>query len=79
MDKNDDSDILEYAKVNQFTIVSKDKDFLQMSEHYGHPPKILHLGIGNCSVKDLSDLLSKNIGHIKAFEKYQAKFYLHLV
>lgn len=40
--------IWEYAKVNDFIIVSKDSDFHQRSLLYGHPPKFIYLRIGNC-------------------------------
>ena len=39
----DDSVIWEYAKVNNFAIVSKDADFHQRSLLYGHPPKFINL------------------------------------
>jgi predicted nuclease of predicted toxin-antitoxin system len=37
----DDSDVWEYAKLNGFTIVSKDSDFQQRSLLYGSPPKFI--------------------------------------
>jgi predicted nuclease of predicted toxin-antitoxin system len=36
----DDGLIWEYAKANNFVIVSKDADFHQRSLLYGHPPEI---------------------------------------
>lgn len=41
--KTDDEIIWEYAKVNDFVIVSKDADFHQRSLLYGHPPKFIYL------------------------------------
>ncbi len=37
----DDAIIWEYAKTNDFAIVSKDSDFYQRSLLYGHPPKFI--------------------------------------
>ena len=45
----DDAIIWEYAKANNFVIVSKDSDFHQRSLLYGHPPKFIYLRVGNCS------------------------------
>lgn len=38
----DDGVIWEYAKTNNFVIVSKDSDFPQRSLLYGHPPKFIY-------------------------------------
>jgi len=43
----DDAVIWEYAKANDFVIVSKDSHFYQWSLLYGHPPKFVYLRIGN--------------------------------
>jgi predicted nuclease of predicted toxin-antitoxin system len=43
----DDALIWEFAKFNNFVIVSKDSDFHQRSLLYGHPPKFIYLRIGN--------------------------------
>lgn len=43
----DDGIIWEYAKANDFVIVSKDSDFYQRSLLYSHPPKFVYLRIGN--------------------------------
>ena len=39
----DDSIIWDYAKENDYIIVSKDSDFYQRSILYGHPPKFIYL------------------------------------
>ena len=42
-----DEIIWEYAKNNNFTVISKDSDFYQRALLYGHPPKLIWLRIGN--------------------------------
>jgi len=78
MAENEDTDIWNYAIKNGYMIVSKDKDFYQRSARHGHPPKVIHLTMGNCSVQEISDILIKNAGHIKEFSKNQSKSYLLL-
>jgi predicted nuclease of predicted toxin-antitoxin system len=63
----DDADIWDYAKLNGFTIVSKDSDFQQRSLLYGHPPKFIWLRIGNCTVQAVEDLLRKHSVAIHTF------------
>jgi predicted nuclease of predicted toxin-antitoxin system len=47
-----DKDIWEYAKENNLTIVSKDKDFLLLQFQNGSPPKIVHIKFGNIKLSD---------------------------
>lgn len=54
-----DTQIWEYAKENDFVIVSKDSDFQARSLLYGHPPKFIWLRVGNCPLKTIKDLLKK--------------------
>ncbi len=76
----DDSDtaIWEYAKANGYTIVTKDKDFYQRSTIFGHPPKVIHLTLGNCSVADIVSAILNQSGHVKDFLKHPSKAYLVL-
>ncbi len=52
-----DTIIWEFAKQNDFVIVSKDSDFQARSLLYGFPPKFIWLRVGNCPVKTIEDLL----------------------
>lgn len=63
----DDADIWDYAKLNGFTIVSKDSDFQQRSLLYSHPPKFIWLRVGNCTVKTIEELLRKHSVAIHTF------------
>lgn len=63
----DDQSIWEYAKKNNFLIISKDIDFHQLSFLYGHPPKIIWLRCGNVSTDDIEKIILQNITKIKDF------------
>ncbi len=62
-----DVEIWNYAKANDFTIVSKDTDFQQRSLLLGHPPKFVWLRVGNCSVATIENLLRKHSVSIHTF------------
>ena len=63
----DDSIIWEYAKANNFVIVSKDSDFHQRSLLYGHPPKFIYLRIGNSPTSKIVQILRDNFDIIIQF------------
>lgn len=52
-----DDDVWEYARDNDFVLVSKDSDFQQRSLLYGHPPKVIWLRIGNCNRDTVINLI----------------------
>lgn len=64
----DDSIIWEYAKNNDFVVVSKDSDFYQRSLLYGHPPKFVYLRIGNSPTSKIVQRLRDNSDIIIPFE-----------
>jgi len=63
-----DEEVWAYARVNGFTIVSKDSDFQQRSLLYGHPPKVVWLRVGNCTRTQLVQLVTHHELHIRALE-----------
>lgn len=58
--------------------MSKDKDFYQRSVVSGHPPKVIHLRLGNCSVDEIAATLLGRPGHVKDFLGHESKSYLVL-
>ncbi len=78
MKESEDIDIWEYAKANGYVIVTKDLDFQQRSLLFGHPPKVMRLRVGNCTVQTIGDLLRQYSAIIHVFERDAAKSYLAL-
>jgi len=56
----DDPIVWQYAKQNDFVIVSKDSDLHQRSFVFGHPPKLVWVRLGNCSTQEVEELLRVN-------------------
>ena len=65
-----DSCIWEYAKTENYIIVSKDNDFRQRSFLLGFPPKVIWLSVGNGGTKLIASLLLKNSEQIKTFANH---------
>ncbi len=63
-----DQEIWDYARTNGLVIVSKDKDFYERALLYGSPPKFIWLCLGNCTRKDLLDLIKRHTQDILAFD-----------
>ncbi len=74
----DDSVIWEYAKANEYVIVSKDSDFQQRSLLIGSPPKFIWLRVGNCPVKSIDELLRRYSAAIHTFGLDKSKSHLML-
>jgi predicted nuclease of predicted toxin-antitoxin system len=53
-----DKQIWNYAKENDYNIVTFDADFYDLVTLYGHPPKIIWLRLGNTSSRNLATILS---------------------
>lgn len=49
LETSSDRQIWEYARANDFIIVTRDSDFHELSTLYGSPPKIIWLKTGNQS------------------------------
>ena len=63
----EDPEIWQYAKTNNFAIVTFDSDFYDISIINGHPPKIIWIRSGNLTTNEISDLLIDNYKAIQSF------------
>ena len=57
-DEMKDEEVWEYARKNNLTIVSKDSDFSNRMIVSKPPPKVIHIKIGNVSLKELHRICS---------------------
>jgi len=62
-----DTQIWEFAKQENYIIVSKDNDFRQRSFLLGFPPKVIWLSIGNSGINEIKNLLLNNIAIVEHF------------
>jgi len=64
----DDRSVWEFARRNDFIIVSKDSDFHQLSFLLGPPPKVVWVRIGNANTLTIEVLLRSRKNNLTAFE-----------
>jgi predicted nuclease of predicted toxin-antitoxin system len=64
-----DKQIWEYAKENDYIIVTFDADFYDLSLVWGHPPKIFWIRSNNQTTKNVEDILRKYMGTMQEFLK----------
>jgi len=67
LENSTDIEIFNFAKRNDFAIVTFDSDFCDLNIIRGFPPKIIWIRTGNTSTKDLANLFRKKSDLIKLF------------
>jgi len=63
-----DKDLWDYAKVNEFVLVSLDADFAEMAALLQSPPKVIWLRCGNQPTAAIEALLRDHTETLRAFE-----------
>jgi len=69
LQEEDDLAVWKFAKTNNYTIVTKDIDFYEISLIKGQPPKIIWLRVGNLPTSEIITILQHNIDAILDFHK----------
>ncbi len=67
LNDSEDIDIWQFAKNENFTIVTFDSDYFDISLINGSPPKIIWLRTGNLTTNKIKELLISNILTIHDF------------
>ena len=76
--KADDESVWEFARLQGFTIVSKDADFHQRSFLLGFPPKVIWIRLGNCSTSQIEKLLKRHKASLLEFLEDESLAFLAL-
>jgi len=71
--------IWEYAKDHGYILVSKDSDFHERSLLCGHPPKVVWIRRGNCSVRHIELILRNKLAEVERLSSDEELTYLILL
>ena len=67
LDESGDLDIWKFAFEHDYTIVTKDSDFSDLSMLRGHPPKVIWMRIGNCRISDIESIIRSRLNILRGF------------
>lgn len=67
MKATDDPVLWDYARDNDLMIVPKEADLHDLSLVFGSPPKVIWVKLGNCSTRQVEELLRQDFDVIKLF------------
>jgi len=62
-----DKEIWEFARRNDYTIVTQDSDFNDLNSLYGFPPKVIWIRTGNLKTQLIVDILLDHLSEIEKF------------
>lgn len=69
LDQAEDRAVWKYANQNDFTVVTRDSDFSELSILRGFPPKVIWIQRGNCSTNQIEELLRSHYENITQFNE----------
>lgn len=67
----DDRIVWNYARKNEYTVVTKDSDFSEIIVLLGFPPKVIWIRSGNCSTREIEQILRDNYDAILQLETHE--------
>lgn len=73
-----DSLVWQLAREHHCLLVTKDEDFHRLSVLRGAPPKVVWLRLGNCTTKDVADLLRQRVDDVRLFAEQDEATFLEL-
>ena len=73
-----DDEVWRYAGEQGFLIVPKDSDFHEKSLLRGSPPKVVWLRLGNCSTREIQELLRHYVQSVRDLATDPERGYLIL-
>jgi predicted nuclease of predicted toxin-antitoxin system len=68
LDKASDTEIWQYARQEEFVIVTKDADYSELGLIRGFPPKVVWIRRGNCKTATIEALLRNHYSDLKIME-----------
>ncbi len=74
-----DYEIFQFARTNDYGLVTFDSDFVDLNTLHGTPPKIIWLNTGNLTTKNISQLIMTNIQTIRKYLETESDDILELI
>lgn len=69
LDRTTDEEVWKWAQEHEFTIVTKDADFNELSILRGFPPKIIWIRAGNCTTAEIEELIRSHYETIQQLQE----------
>ena len=69
LDQARDIEVWDHARHEGFLIVSKDSDFNELSLLRGFPPKVVWIRRGNCTTREIEEILRQHYDLVEALEQ----------
>ena len=79
LEDSSDFEIFQFARKNDFAVVTFDSDFVDLNAMHGTPPKIVYLNTGNLTTSNVSELLTDNILRIQHYLNSESDHILELI